>query len=347
LSLKSRVVFFGFMLMASLVSIRLLVPLLILGQWRPDFTPLWAGARSLNPYDIWTVTRLQAFMFDASKPLPFLYPPSSLPIFYPFGLLPFPVSYALWTVLSLGVFWSAARQVTDRPWLTFLAPPVVYSVYIGQTALVTGAAIIFAVAELPKRPLLAGTLFGLAASLKPQAALLAPFAMVVGRHWKALAAASGTWLFLAASTANLWLDWWQVIRVFPAILNRYYPYIWSYGATPSIFAKALGSPPEPFVVAGIASGLVIVWKSFRSNDTQTRIIGLATGTLLTLPYAMAYDISVMVPAYIGRLRKDPLKGAIIALPMLLTSVLAVVPALVASALILIRSSNSQRVTIAP
>ena len=339
---RARLVVAGFLVIAALVSINLLVPLFFVGRFRPDFTPMWVGARAPDPYDLWAVTKAQAFMFDASKPLPFLYPPSSLPLFYPFGLLPFWLAYAVWTVLSVALFWGAARQVTDRAWISFVAPPVVYSLYIGQTALATGAAIMFAVVQLPRRPLLAGICFGLAAAVKPQTVLLAPFAMIVGKHWKAFAAAAAAWLLLALPTATYWLDWWRVVQSFPAILDRYYPYIGTYGATPVAFAKALHLPPAPFQIAGVASGLAVVWASFRSDDVPTRIIGLVTGTLLALPYAMAYEIAAMVPAYFAVLHTSRVRGAIVALPMLFTNVLAIIPALMASTIATVGATTSER-----
>jgi len=330
--LRARLVIVGFTVIALLVSLDLLVPLFFVGRWRPDFTFMWAGARAPEPYDIWAVTKAQAFMFDVRRPLAFVYPPSSLPLFYPFGLLPFWPAYALWSGISLALFWSAARQVTDRAWISFVAPPVVYSLYIGQTALATGAAIMFAVVQLQRRPLLAGVCFGLAAALKPQTVLLAPFAMLVGKHWKALAATSAAWLLLALPTATYWLDWWRVVQSFPAILDRYYPYIGAYGATPVAFAKALRLPAAPFQIAGVASGLAVVWASFRSADVPTRIIGLVTGTLLAVPYALAYEITAMVPAYFAVLQNNRVRGVIVALPMLFTNVMAMVPALIASSL---------------
>lgn len=327
-----RFVLWGFVSIAALLSLSLMLPLFFGGHWRPDFTSMWVGARAPDPYALWAVTKAQAFMFDASKPLPFLYPPSSLPLFYPFGLLPFWPACILWTTLSAILFWLAARRVTEQAWLAFFTPPVVFSLYLGQTALVTGAAVIIAIAELPKRPVLAGVMFGLAGALKPQAVLLAPLALIVGNHWKALAAAGLSWLILALPAAEMWPAWWRVVRAFPAILDRYYPYIANNGGTPLSFAKALAWPVAPFQIAGIVVGIAIVVASFREKDIRTRIIGLGSGTLLASPYAMKYELAVMVPAYLGALRDGRLKSFLVALPTLSLSVLSLVPALVASAL---------------
>jgi hypothetical protein len=335
---KARLVFGGYMVIAALISLNMFVPLFFGGHWRPDFSFMWAGARAPDPYDIWAVTKAQAFLWDASKPLAFVYPPSSLPLFYPFSLLPFWPAYALWTALSVALFWSAARLVTEQAWLACLAPPLLFGLYLGQTALLTGAAIIFAVVLLEKRPLLAGVCLGLAAALKPQTVLLAPFALIVRRHWKALGAMGLTWLLLAASTAPLWLDWLRTVQAFPGILDRYYPNINAGGATPLAFAKSLSLPTAPFQIAGIVLGLVVVWSAFRTDDVRIRIIGLGTGTLLAAPYAICYEVTLMVPAYLALLREG--KGRIVALPMLLfVNALTIVPALVVSAGVLLLRSN--------
>lgn len=324
------VVRWGIIAVAALVSLNLFVPLFFGGHWRPDFTFMWAGARAPDPYDIWAVTKAQAFMFDASKPLAFVYPPSSLPLFYPFGLLPFWTAYVLWGLLSAALFWSAARQITEQAWLVFLAPPVLFCLYLGQTSLVTGAAIIFAVIHLPKRPLMAGVCLGLAAALKPQTVFLAPLALLAGRHWKALGSAGLTWLLFAASTIQLWPDWLRVVQVFPTILDRYYPKIGNGGATPVAFARALGLSTTPLQIAGMALGAMVVWLAFRQDDKRIRIIGLTSGTLLAAPYAMGYEVAAMVPAYLALLRGGRLRSGLVALPMLCMTALTIVPALIVS-----------------
>lgn len=339
MGVAARLVRLGVITIAALVTITLFVPLFFGGHWRPDFTFMWAGARAPDPYDIWAVTKAQAFMFDPSKPLAFVYPPSSLPLFFPFGLLPFWPACAAWTAVSIAAFLFAARQVTNQPWLTLITPPVLFSIYLGQTGLMTGAAIIVAIVEMPKRPVLAGIMFGLAAALKPQAVLLAPLALLVDRNGKAIISAGLTWLLLALPAARMWPDWWRVIQLFPGFLDQYYPYISHNGATPLSFAKALGWPVPPFQIAGIALGVAVVVMSFRAADINTRIIGLGSGTLLASPYAMKYEVAVMVPAYIALLRDGNPRTALVALPMLVTNVLGFVPALVASCAALPRPSG--------
>lgn len=333
----------GFVAASAIISLDMLVLPIFGGYWRPDFTPMWVSVRVPDPYDIWAITKAQAFMFNAIHPLPFLYPPSSLPIFFPFGLLPFWWAYALWTALSVALFWSAARQITDRAWLAFIAPPVVFSIYLGQTALMTGAAIMFAVVHLPKRPLLAGLCFGIAGALKPQAVLVVPIVLISGRHWKAFGAAAFAWALFAVPTIRMWPDWSEVVRAFPAILDHYYPKIAvGYSAAPAYFAKAAGLPPLPFQIAGIVLGVVLALAAFRTDDIRVRIVGLVTGSLLVAPYAMGYEMAAMVPAYLSLLREGRARSVVVALPAFCITVLALVPALVVSGVALLWSPHGNR-----
>ena len=67
------------------------------------------------------------------------------------------------------------------PWLVFAMPQVVLAIVLGQTTLWIGALLIWGVWLLRERPLLAGLLFGIAAAVKPQFAILIPVALLAGR----------------------------------------------------------------------------------------------------------------------------------------------------------------------
>jgi hypothetical protein len=327
-----RIVAVGLLAAAVMLSMNFVLPHLFGLRLHPDFTFMWAGARASDPYDIWAVTKAQAWLWGGEKPLAFVYPPSSLPLYFPFGLLPFWTAFAAWTAISIVAFWSASRQLIKHAYLAFLSPHVVLCVLLGQTALVSGSATIWGVTLLRSRPVLAGVCLGLGAALKPQCFFLVPLALLSGRHWKAIAATAGAWLLLALPTLPMWLDWWRVAQQLPGILDRYYPSIGAYGATPLYLAKALGVSPVPFQAVCLVLGLVLVWQSFRSADNAVRVIGLVTGTLLASPYAIRYELAALAPAYVAILRRGTLKAAITCIPMLCLSVLSIVPALAASAL---------------
>ena len=126
------------------------------------------------------VTAAQMSLRPPVGPLPFPYPPSALPLMAPFGLLPFWPAFWAWTILSTAAFWTAARRITSSPLIVFIMPQMVLAIVLGQTTLWIGALMIWGVLLLPARPLLAGALFGIAAAIKPQFAIMVPVAVIAG-----------------------------------------------------------------------------------------------------------------------------------------------------------------------
>jgi hypothetical protein len=330
--LRARIVAVIFVAASALLSLEILLPRLLHLTLRPDLTFMWAGARASDPYDIWAVTRAQAWIRAADKPLAFVYPPSSLPLFFPFGLLPFWSAFIAWTAFSITLFWTAAKRLTKYPALAFLSPHVVLTLCLGQTALITGAATIWGITLLRSRPILAGVCLGLGAALKPQCFLLAPIALISGRHWKTIGGAALAWCLLAIPVLPLWLDWWRVAQMLPAILDRYYPIVGAFGATPTDLAKALEVSTTSFQIAGFLFGTAVVWLSFQTTDNVSRVVGLVSGTLLASPYAVRYELAALAPAYVAAYLCGTTRLIVIAIPLLCTNVLTIVPALFASSL---------------
>src|SRR5205814_7022046 len=69
-----------------------------------------------------------------------------------------------------------------------LAPGAAVNLFFGQNGILSTVLLGGGVLLLGSRPILAGVLLGLLA-YKPQLAVLAPFALLAGREWRALAAA--------------------------------------------------------------------------------------------------------------------------------------------------------------
>ena len=326
----------GAVLLLVAISIALLVPRLLNWPTSPDFTMLWAGARFavFRPhatYDVAAVTAAQMSIRPPVGPLPFPYPPSALPLLAPFGLLPFWPSYFLWTGLSALAFWTAARRITRMAWLVFAMPQMVLAIVLGQTTLWIGAMLIWGVLLLRERPLLAGLLFGIAAAIKPQFAILVPVALLAGRHWRAIGgaiAAFAAMLLLSLPFGLfLWPDWLAMIRKHPGIVSGYGLDV--LGATPMLALKVLGLPlylDGPFVLFAIW----LVWRAFRSDDVKQQLLILLAATLIASPYAIRYELAMLTPSLLDALLAGTVRGLLIALPLYCLNVLAIVPALIVS-----------------
>jgi hypothetical protein len=324
---------YGASLLLLAISLVLLVPRLRDWPITPDFTILWAAARLaiLRPHDVYNVaavTAAQISLRPAVGPLPFPYPPSALPLIAPFGLLPFWPAYWLWTFLSAAAFWTAARRVTSGLLLTFLTPPMILALALGQTTLWIGALLIWGVILLPKRPLVAGLLFGVTAAIKPQFAILVPIALLAGRHWLALAgSAAGVTAMLLLSLPFgpfLWLDWTHVIGELPGIVSAYG--LDRLGVSPMMALKLLGLP---LYLHAIFVGLAIwlVWRAFRTDDAGLQALILLSATLLATPYAIRYELAMVAPSLIDALLTGTARGLLIALPLYCLNVFTIVPAL--------------------
>ena len=325
------------------ISLSYIAPLV--ARWRivPDFSVVWAAASlawgdPANAYDNAAMSAAQAWLVPPSKGLrPFPYPPTALMLLAPLGLIPFWAAFWLWVAASAAAFWSATKRLVSG-WavpLSLALPHSVLAIILGQTTLIVASATILSVSLLRSRPVLAGTLMGVAATIKPQALLLAPIALVTGAHWRAIGSAAVTSLLLiAASLAlgpKLWLDWLHSFESFPAIVDHYG--LTLLGATPRMAGRALGLGDGPLLavqLTGIALGILFVWCGFRSDDVALRVGTLVGGSLLAAPYAMRYDVAALAPIIAGGLLSGTARGLLIAITAFALSSLAIVPALLIS-----------------
>jgi hypothetical protein len=297
---------------------------------------LWAGARFavIEPHDTYNVAAVTAAQMSLRPPvgpLPFPYPPSALPLMAPFGLLPFWPAFGLWTALSAVVFWSAARRISSNSLLAFAAPPAVLALVLGQTTLWMGALLIWGVLLLKHRPVVAGLLFGIAAAIKPQFAILVPVAVLAGRHWSAIgggvAGLSAMLLLSLPFGIFLWTDWIQMLGEHPSIVSGYG--LDALGASPMMGLKVLGLPLFLHALF-VGFAIWLVWRAFRLDDVRRQVLVLLAATLLATPYAIRYEVGMLAPSLVDALLAGTARGLLIALPLYCLNVLTIVPALVVS-----------------
>ncbi|MFL6775861.1 MAG: glycosyltransferase family 87 protein [Sphingomicrobium sp.] len=321
-----------------LVGISVALVILRIRNWpiTPDFTMLWAGARFAvtRPHDTYNwaaVTAAQMSLRPPVGPLPFPYPPSALPLMAPFGLLPFWPAFWLWTLLSAVAFWTAARRITSNLLLAFIVPQMVLALLLGQTALWIGTLLIFGVLVLPRRPFLAGALFGIAAAIKPQFAILVPIAVIAGRHWRAIpGGALGLGGMILASLPFgpfLWRDWASVLGEHPAIVTGYGLDV--LGASPMMLLKVLGLSLYLHLIF-IVFAIFLVWRAFRTDDQKLKVLVLLAATLLASPYSIRYELAMLSPSLVDALLTGTARGLLVALPLYCLNVFTIVPALVIS-----------------
>lgn len=279
------------------------------GVVTPDFTVFWTAARAAvtDPaavYDPVAITALQEPLVGGSRQLrPFAYPPTALMLIGPFGWLPYGAAATVWGLLSCLLFVAAARLMVPARHVAaaFLTPPVVSCLLSLQASLIIAAGIFLGISVLPRRPGSAGAVIGLVALVKPTAVLLFPLAAIAMRSPRALAGFAGTVLAgvlvsMMLSEA-LWFQWFQGLAGFQELVRDLG--LMKRSVTPNGIAFFLGLPAWVALtcqIAGALVGIVTCWLAFRRDEPVIRLVGLAAGSLLCSPYAMYYDLSVLMPA---------------------------------------------------
>lgn len=188
-----------------------------------DFISFWTVGGMLgsgtNVYDGAAHIAAQRQFFAASDGYTaFFYPPSFLPFCWPLGLLGYFPALAAWLVATGALYFASVRKWMGeylpgtRVWLVCLAFPAMPIVIThGQTAFLLAGLLGLGLWLVPRRPLLAGALLGLA-TIKPQFGPLVPLALMLTREWKVVGAAAITALTLAGFAAfafgpQVWPDW--------------------------------------------------------------------------------------------------------------------------------------------
>jgi hypothetical protein len=287
-----------------------------------DFAPTWSGARMAlerpgDLYDFEAVTRDQAwFLGSITKLRPFVYPPSALPLFLPFGLMGFWPAYVGFMLLTGALLAWATWRISHSGLavaLLLVVPSVVLSVVTGQVSLLIGGLALTAF-SLRRREILAGVLLGIAAAVKPQLLVLFPLALALEARWRALAAAIGAGGAMCAISAAVlgvspWFEWIAALPRFSALINGadYLPM--TITPTGALVRLGLGGPPLLAAqTAFSAAGVGVVWWAFtRATTPAQRLTALIGGSLLIAPYALKYELAAIAPAaaILGARLDDP------------------------------------------
>ncbi len=335
----------------------------------PDFSVFWtagdmvANGRLADVYDWQAVTDAHPFEIHPGFGLrPWVYPPPALIPARALAALPMWTSFGLWVAFSALIYsWVIARCWPQwQPWaviLCLLSWPVHSALNTGQSTLVLAAAVIAGLASLEHRPVRAGTLFALAALIKPSLLVLAPLVMIAGGHWRALWASIAVGVTgLALTTLIFGIGIW---RQWIGSLDGFTDYIVTLGIhNRALTLRALAdllSAPDGVRLAlqliGIVLGCLVGWMIFRrTTDLALRLIGLIGGGILVAPYAMHYDMSFLVPAAAAMLvwpKREP-RDLIVLLPALaiimplppVTAVCALSATLMTAAIVHSRSTLS-------
>ncbi|KRA83299.1 glycosyltransferase family 87 protein [Altererythrobacter sp. Root672] len=277
-----------------------------------DFLSFWAAGQMLHHgapvYDAAAhIAAQRAFYAPEEGYMAFFYPPSFLPFCWPLGLLGYFPALVGWLVAT-GTFyvfvvrkWLDELEVDRSIWLLLAAsPPVLLTITHGQTSFLLAGMLGLGAILVPRAPILAGALFGLA-TIKPQFGLLLPLALLMTREWRVIMAAGVTALALAAISTlvfglNIWGDWYLASdRAQSALVAGEVAY--AKMMSPLAALKLLGAPNSvAFAVQGIVALSVagaVAWAAWGKRWN----IGLAAlvlaGAPLATPFVLDYDMVLL------------------------------------------------------
>jgi hypothetical protein len=261
-------------------------------------------------------------------PFVWLYPPTAILLVMPLAALPYWVAYVVWIVVTAAVWVVALHRMRPDPSTLPLAlalPATFLNGMFGQMGFLTAGLLGLGLAWLVERPLLAGVAFGLL-TVKPHFGLLLPIALVCGGHWRTIGAAALTAVAVAAvSLAAFGPEPWAAFAAHArdggALLTAG-AVPWTLMPTVYPALRLLGLP-ESLAVGGqtavaLAAVGAVVWAWRRPAAPADRAGVLCLATLLALPFAYAYDLTLLaVPIFWTAARRDVvLPGLAALLPFL-------------------------------
>lgn len=280
--------------------------------WGRDFANLWTGGQLLNAGRVDILTNIHAYqqfqagLFGPLASHNYSYPPVSYPIAQLLALLPYPAALAAWIIGTGALFMRACRpwwpKEAGPQWLAVLTPAALLNIWAGHYGFLLGAIFLFGWHNLDRRPVRAGVFFGLML-VKPHLALLVPLALLLRRERIATMAAAATAITIVAITGAVygWGSWsyflfhTSVVQAGMIDSGRSF-----FGLLSTSFATAALRATDSWLLAVVGQllfalgGVALVVLAVRRRCPTDKLgLLVASATFMALPYAFAYDLTVV------------------------------------------------------
>ncbi len=298
------------------------------GRFGGDFLSFWTAARHVaqgHPEAVYDVEHWRAVVAAGGQVVLawFVYPPHTLLLLWPLGHLDYAKAVWVWSLAPLVPYflllaWLTRRSLDTCGWrtqhglvvalaMTAALPLLVTNTMSGQSGTLL-AVFLLAASGWANRPLLTGLALALL-SIKPQVAILLPLALIAVGHWRTLAVATAGTAALAALVTvwlgpQIWSRYLDMTRLFASVVGTGYGGVQQLAVAPYVSMSSVGAPP---LVAGVvqllcsAAVLAVVVRAFRRTDAAPNLdlkFGLiAAGTLLFTPYALSYDMPLLIAGF--------------------------------------------------
>ena len=276
-----------------------------------DFIAFYAAAKqaaaggAADVYDIAKLHALEVALLGADAGVyPWSYPPPYLLVVAPLALLPFVPALWTWLIGTTAALMLAVRQAAPHlitPALVVIFPGVMQNLFAGQNGALSAALIAGGLVSLASRPALAGFFFGMMI-YKPHIALLLPLCLIAGRHFRALAwmVVTAAALVLASLAAFGLEPWYLFIEHMPKSLEYSAKLLIPWQRIPTVFISVIKAT-DNFSWALAAQGISTVaavaacaWVWMRNQGVAARALALAAAIPLATPYALDYDMAILV-----------------------------------------------------
>lgn len=275
-----------------------------------DFSSFWSAGRlaiggaAPQAYN-WEILREAQWQAHGSQLFyPWSYPPLFLIVAALLAFLPYTAALILWQMATLLAAIVVFRVILPGrlALLAGLGYPIVFiCLGHGQTGFLTAALFVSAICALPHKEVVAGVLFGLLA-YKPHFGLLIPLVLAAGGYWRAFFSAGLTVLLAIGFSLALW--GWPIWQAFLASVE----------ATQTIVLESGGGGLEKFqsvfawirlwgggvsmayggqLLVAVPTVIFCAWTWRQDVDTRLKGAALLTGTLLSVPYVLDYDLVVL------------------------------------------------------
>jgi hypothetical protein len=300
----------------------------IIGRRLPywDFSNLWAGslmALQGHVKDLFDVAAYRANLHAIfAVPLTeqeWSYPPNILLIGAPLALLPIGAAYAVWSAGTVTAFHFALRPF-NLPAIAHLFvlfnSAIWLNQFLGQNGALTAALLVGGLYLAPRRPVLAGILFGLL-TIKPHLGILIPFCLLASRNWRAILSATATTALMIAATGvffgfDVWMLFWtETRRIMTIIMEAPYPQAYqTHAATLFVTMRSLGAGlalaygVQAMVTMLAIAAAVYLWRPSSMLDHRSRVCVTCVLAILATPYGYSYDTAPLYLAIVWFLLRE-------------------------------------------
>lgn len=285
-----------------------------------DFINLWTSAHLVLQGDIATIYNPEAFkayQLDlVGQDIGFrlwAYPPHSLTVFWPFGLIPYWLSFLIFSLLGLTVLYLGCRRLrltSIEITIVMLSPATIACLHNGQTGLLaTGLLLIALTAPATVPAVISAVLL----TVKPQMGIILPFVWLREKRWMAIGlTAVGSFVVLGLTAVYfgpaVFTDYVRLTLPELSLLERHGTGLFTL-MIPSFFMslRILGVDGDVAIGVHLAIAvplsIVVIWRLLRTSDATRRIGQALSGTALLTPYIHQYDLNIVLVAALLSLKR--------------------------------------------